>query len=250
MAGNLPMSLVTVDDLVWDQLVQMDAPLGSPVSSTVAGVAPVQTWEYTEQVLPDIGDVDNKILAAAGMSNTILISTTAKEVLESITVSIGENGNWFVGNEDTGVAAAGTSPGVIARPTGMYRASLITQVGNLLTIAAGAQFVTSSGGAYHQFATTADVVVTLDMDTTLLTIDRDGIIREYPAGANLWLIPESEAVVAIAVDSLAVKKTFVMPTVHNAWAVAGASRTFAELAQTAALTCSGPMCRGVHVSHK
>lgn len=236
MAGNLPLSLVTVDDVVWDQLVQMDAPLGSPVSSTVAGVAPVQTWEYTEQVLPDIGDVDAKLLAAAGLSNTILISTTTAEVLETITVSIGENGNWFVGNTDTGVVASGTSPNTIARPTGMYRASLITQAGNLLTIAAGAQFVTSAGGQYLQFSTTADTVITLNTETTLLTIDSDGVIREYPASANLWLIPESEAVVAIAVDSAATVKTFVMPTVHNAWVVAGASRTFAELAQSAALT--------------
>ena len=236
MAGNLPLSLVTVDDVVWDQLVHMDAPLGSPVSITVAGVAPVQTWEYTEQVLPDIGDVDAKLLAAAGLSNTILISTTTAEVLETITVSIGENGNWFVGNTDTGVVASGTSPNTIARPTGMYRASLITQAGNLLTIAAGAQFVTSAGGQYLQFSTTADTVITLNTETTLLTIDSDGVIREYPASANLWLIPESEAVVAIAVDSAATVKTFVMPTVHNAWVVAGASRTFAELAQSAALT--------------
>lgn len=236
--ATLPLTTTVIDAVAWDQLLQMDAPSNSPVSTTVGGVAPVQSWDETQQVLPNIGDVDNKILGAAGMSNTILISTTTAEILRTITVSIGANGNWYIGNQDTGVAATGTNPQHIPRPTGLYTGAAVEQAGSLITFKAGGQFCTKDGTEYKSFTMMADTSITILNDTVLLTIDSSGVIREYPAGSNLWLIPESQALVAIAIQGAGGTGTFVMPTVHNAWVVASASRTFAELAQTAALAAN------------
>lgn len=236
--ATLPLTTTVVDSNAWDQLLQIDAPSNSPVSTTVGGVAPVQSWDETQQVLPNIGDVDNKILGAAGMSNTILISTTTAEILRTITVSIGANGNWYVGNQDTGVAATGTNPQHIPRPTGLYTGAAVEQLGAQITFKAGGQYCTKDGSEYKSFTMMADTSITILTDTVLLTIDSSGVIREYPAGSNLWLIPESQALVAIAIQGAGGTGTFVMPTVHNAWVVASASRTFAELAQAAALAAN------------
>ncbi len=237
MADNIHTTTV-VDANAWDQLMQMDAPANSPVSTTVAGVAPIQTWSEMEQVLPDIGDVDNKILAAAGFSNTILISTTTAEVLETITVSIGENGNWFVGTEDTGVPAVGTDATTMPKASGLYTAAALTQAGTQVTLVAGTEYCVKVGASYGSFVVLADTLITLSADTMILTIDNAGAIRQYPLGTNANIIPPSEALVGIAMSGSGGTAKFEAPTVHQAWIVASLAKPFSELAQQAAINAN------------
>ena len=171
------LTTTVISDLAWEQLTNMDAPANSPIASTVAGVAPVQSWEETDQILPDIGQVDNELLAAAGLSNTILISVKTEEVLKTITVSIGDNGNWFVGGVDTGVAAQGTNEASIARPTGVYGAASVFHIGNTLTIGAGLMYCVKEGQNFFTMQTTAELNISIDASTTFVTIDRTGTVR-------------------------------------------------------------------------
>lgn len=233
------LTTTVISDLAWEQLTNMDAPANSPIASTVAGVAPVQSWEETDQVLPDIGQVDNELLAAAGLSNTILISVKTEEVLKTITVSIGDNGNWFVGGVDTGVAAQGTNEASIARPTGVYGAASVFHVGNTLTIGAGLMYCVKEGKNFFTMQTTAELNISVDASTTFVTIDRTGTVRTYSSGINLWTIPESQAMVALVVDIDGIMSSFAVPTVHNALLMASAvipySRGAIEAASTATL---------------
>ena len=233
------LTTTVISDLAWEQLTNTDAPTNSPIASTVAGVAPVQSWEETDQVLPDIGQVDNELLAAAGLSNTILISVKTEEVLKTITVSIGDNGNWFVGGVDTGVAAQGTNEASIARPTGVYGAASVFHVGNTLTIGAGLMYCVKEGQNFFTMQTTAELNISVDASTTFVTIDRTGTVRTYSSGINLWTIPESQALVALVIDTDGVVSSFAVPTVHNAMLMASAvipySRGAIEAASTATL---------------
>lgn len=233
------LTTTVISDLAWEQLTNMDAPTNSPIASTVAGVAPVQSWEETDQVLPDIGQVDNELLAAAGLSNTILISVKTEEVLKTITVSIGDNGNWFVGGVDTGVAAQGTNEASIARPTGVYGAASVFHVGNTLTIGAGLMYCVKEGQNFFTMQTTAELNISIDASTTFVTIDRTGTVRTYSSGINLWTIPESQALVALVIDTDGAVSSFAVPTVHNAMLMASAvipySRGAIEAASTATL---------------
>lgn len=233
------LTTTVISDLAWEQLTNMDAPANSPIASTVAGVAPVQSWEETDQVLPDIGQVDNELLAAAGLSNTILISVKTEEVLKTITVSIGANGNWFVGGEDTGVAAKGTDEATIARPTGVYGVASVFHVGNTLTIGAGLMYCVKEGQNFFTMQTTAELNISVDASTTFVTIDRTGTVRTYSSGINLWTIPESQALVALVIDTDGTVSSFAVPTVHNAMLMASAvipySRGAIEAASTATL---------------
>lgn len=233
------LTTTVISDLAWEQLTNMDAPANSPIASTVAGVAPVQSWEETDQVLPDIGQVDNELLAAAGLSNTILISVKTEEVLKTITVSIGDNGNWFVGGVDTGVAAQGTNEASIARPTGVYGAASVFHVGNTLTIGAGLMYCVKEGQNFFTMQTTAELNISADASTTFVTIDRTGTVRTYSSGINLWTIPESQALVALVIDTDGTVSSFAVPTVHNAMLMASAvipySRGAIEAASTATL---------------
>lgn len=233
------LTTTVISDLAWQQLTDMDAPANSPIASTVAGVAPVQSWEETDQVLPDIGQVDNELLAAAGLSNTILISVKTEEVLKTITVSIGANGNWFVGGVDTGVAAQGTNEASIARPTGVYGAASVFHVGNTLTIGAGLMYCVKEGQNFFTMQTTAELNISIDASTTFVTIDRTGTVRTYSSGINLWTIPESQALVALVIDTDGTVSSFAVPTVHNAMLMASAvipySRGATEAASTATL---------------
>lgn len=233
------LTTTVISDLAWEQLTNMDAPANSPIASTVAGVAPVQSWEETDQVLPDIGQVDNELLAAAGLSNTILISVKTEEVLKTITVSIGDNGNWFVGGVDTGVAAQGTNEASIARPTGVYGAASVFHVGNTITIGAGLMYCVKEGKNFFTMQTTAELNISVDASTTFVTIDRTGTVRTYSSGINLWTIPESQALVALVVDTDGTMSSFAVPTVHNAMLMVSAvipySRGAIEAASTATL---------------
>ena len=233
------LTTTVISDLAWEQLTNMDAPTNSPIASTVAGVAPVQSWEETDQVLPDIGQVDNELLAAAGLSNTILISVKTEEVLKTITVSIGDNGNWFVGGVDTGVAAKGTNEASIARPTGVYGAASVFHAGTTLTIGAGLMYCVKEGQNFFTMQTTAELNISVDASTTFVTIDRTGTVRTYSSGINLWTIPESQALVALVVDTDGIMSSFAVPTVHNAMLMASAvipySRGAIEAASTATL---------------
>ncbi|UNI71193.1 hypothetical protein P5_0016 [Aeromonas phage P5] len=238
MANKIGLTTTVVSDLAWQQLVQIDAPANSPVASTVAGVAPVQSWDETDQVLPDIGDVDAKLLGAAGLSNTILISTTTKDVLETITVSIGANGNWYVGTTDTGVPAKGTNEQAIARPTGVYGSAVVYQQSGELHIGAGLAFCTKEGPSYYTMTTTAEIVVHIASDTTFVTIDRHGVTRVYNSGISLWLIPESQALVAMVVDVVNGVNVLAVPTVHNAMLMATAVIPYSQEAINAAGTAT------------
>jgi len=233
------LTTTVISDLAWEQLTNMDAPANSPIASTVAGVAPVQSWEETDQVLPDIGQVDNELLAAAGLSNTILISVKTEEVLKTITVSIGANGNWFVGGVDTGVPAKGTDEATIARPTGVYGVASVFHVGNTLTIGAGLMYCVKEGSNFYTMQTTAELNISIDASTTFVTIDRTGTVRTYSSGINLWTIPESQALVALVIDTDGTVSSFAVPTVHNAMLMASAvipySRGAIEAASTATL---------------
>ena len=233
------LTTTVISDLAWEQLTNMDAPANSPIASTVAGVAPVQSWEETDQVLPDIGQVDNELLAAAGLSNTILISVKTEEVLKTITVSIGDNGNWFVGGVDTGVAAQGTNEASIARPTGVYGAASVFHVGNTLTIGAGLMYCVKEGQNFFTMQTSAELNISIDASTTFVTIDRTGTVRTYSSGINLWTIPESQALVALVIDTDGSVSSSAVPTVHNAMLMAAAvipySRGAIEAASTATL---------------
>lgn len=233
------LTTTVISDLAWEQLTNMDAPANSPIASTVAGVAPVQSWEETDQVLPDIGQVDNELLAAAGLSNTILISVKTEEVLKTITVSIGANGNWFVGGEDTGVAAKGTDEATIARPTGVYGVASVFHVGNTITIGAGLMYCVKEGSNFYTMQTAAELNISVDASTTFVTIDRTGTVRTYSSGINLWTIPESQALVALVIDTDGTVSSFAVPTVHNAMLMASAvipySRGAIEAASTATL---------------
>ena len=233
------LTTTVISDLAWEQLTNMDAPANSPIASTVAGVAPVQSWEETDQVLPDIGQVDNELLAAAGLSNTILISVKTEEVLKTITVSIGANGNWFVGGVDTGVPAKGTDEATIARPTGVYGAASVFHVGNTITIGAGLMYCVKEGSNFYTMQTAAELNISVDASTTFVTIDRTGTVRTYSSGINLWTIPESQALVALVIDTDGTVSSFAVPTVHNAMLMASAvipySRGAIEAASTATL---------------
>lgn len=228
------LTTTVISDLAWEQLTNMDAPANSPVASTVAGVAPVQSWEETDQILPDIGQVDNELLAAAGLSNTILISVKTEEVLKTITVSIGDNGNWFVGGEDTGVPAKGTDEATIARPTGVYGVASVFHVGNTLTIGAGLLYCVKEGQNFFTMQTTAELNILVDSSTTFITIDRTGTVRTYSSGVNLWTIPESQALVALVIDTDGVVNSFAVPTVHNAMLMASAVIPYSQSAVDAA----------------
>lgn len=232
------LTTTVISDLAWEQLTNMDAPANSPIASTVAGVAPVQSWEETDQVLPDIGQVDNELLAAAGLSNTILISVKTEEVLKTITVSIGANGNWFVGGEDTGVPAKGTDEAAIARPTGVYGVASVFHVGNTLTIGAGLMYCVKEGSNFYTMQTTAELNISVDASTTFVTIDRTGTVRTYSSGINLWTIPESQALVALVIDTDGVVNSFAVPTVHNAMLMASAVIPYSQGAIKAASTAS------------
>ena len=232
------LTTTVISDLAWEQLTNMDAPANSPIASTVAGVAPVQSWEETDQVLPDIGQVDNELLAAAGLSNTILISVKTEEVLKTITVSIGDNGNWFVGGEDTGVAAQGINEASIARPTGVYGAASVFHVGNTLTIGAGLMYCVKEGQNFFTMQTTAELNISVDASTTFVTIDRTGTVRTYSSGINLWTIPESQALVALVVDTDGIVSSFAVPTVHNAMLMASAVIPYSQGAIEAASTAT------------
>lgn len=232
------LTTTVISDLAWEQLTNMDAPANSPIASTVAGVAPVQSWEETDQVLPNIGQVDNELLAAAGLSNTILISVKTEEVLKTITVSIGANGNWFVGGEDTGVAAKGTDEATIARPTGVYGVASVFHVGNTLTIGAGLMYCVKEGQNFFTMQTTAELNISVDASTTFVTIDRTGTVRTYSSGINLWTIPESQALVALIIDTDGTVSSFAVPTVHNAMLMASAVIPYSQGAIEAASTAT------------
>lgn len=236
--NKIGLTTTVVSDLAWEQLVQIDNPPNTPVAATVAGVAPVQSWEETDQVLPDIGDVDNKLLGAAGLSNTILISTTTKEVLETITVSIGANGNWYVGIQDTGIAAKGTDEKTIARPTGVYGSAVVYRQGNDLHIGGGLAFSTKEGPSYYTMTTTSELVIPVTNTTTFVTIDRFGTTRTYDAAVNLWLIPESQALIALVVDVVDGVNVLAVPTVHNAMLMATAVIPYSQEAIAAAATAT------------
>lgn len=232
------LTTTVISDLAWEQLTNMDAPANSPIASTVAGVAPVQSWEETDQVLPNIGQVDNELLAAAGLSNTILISVKTEEVLKTITVSIGANGNWFVGGEDTGVAAKGTDEATIARPTGVYGVASVFHVGNTLTIGAGLMYCVKEGQNFFTMQTTAELNISVDASTTFITIDRTGTVRTYSSGINLWTIPESQALVALVIDTDGSVSSYAVPTVHNAMLMASAVIPYSQGAIGAASTAT------------
>lgn len=232
------LTTTVISDLAWEQLTNMDAPANSPIASTVAGVAPVQSWEETDQVLPDIGQVDNELLAAAGLSNTILISVKTEEVLKTITVSIGDNGNWFVGGVDTGVAAQGTNEASIARPTGVYGAASVFHAGNTLTIGAGLMYCVKEGQNFFTMQTTAELNISIDASTTFVTIDRTGTVRAYSSGINLWTIPESQALVALVIDTDGTVSSFAVPTVHNSMLMASAVIPYSQGAIEAASTAT------------
>ena len=232
------LNTTVISDLAWEQLTNMDAPANSPVASTVAGVAPVQSWEETDQVLPDIGQVDNELLAAAGLSNTILISVKTEEVLKTITVSIGANGNWFVGGEDTGVPAKGTDEVSIARPSGVYGTASVFHTGGNLIIGAGLMYCVKEGKNFYTLQTTSELSLPVDSSTTFITIDRFGTVRTYSSGINLWSIPESQALVALVVDTDGTVNSFAVPTIHNAMLMASAVIPYSQAATEAASTAT------------
>lgn len=226
----------------WDQLMQMDLPASSPIETTTVAVAPVQSWRETEQVLPDIGDVDYKIIAAAGNTNTILVSAPTAEVLKSITVSIGTNGHWYIGNTDTGVAAKGTEIEAVARPTGVYKGVTIARVGDEITIAAGLEYSVLTAEGYKNLVTSAPIKFTTSLDAVAVTLDGSGVLHTYPKSIALSAIPPSEALVAVSgaiSGDTSAAGVWTIPTIHNAWVIASASAAMAEAIQRAATDALG-----------
>lgn len=230
--------IVPISDEAMDQLKAMDAPAQSPISTTLAGVAPIQTWMELGQVLPDIGDVDKKILASVGNTNTILMSTTTKDVLATITVSIGTNGHWEVGGVDTGIPATGTSPERVPRPAGLYNAVVLGSANGALVLPAGITYTVADGADYYTLSTTAEIQIPVDTSASIITIDRAGSLRVYPVSTSLWTIPPSQAVLLVrtGLPATPIEQGWLMPTVHNAWVVAASTESFARLAQSAAIT--------------
>lgn len=230
--------IVPISDEAMDQLRAMDAPAQSPISTTLAGVAPIQTWMELGQVLPDIGDVDKKILASVGNTNTILMSTTTKDVLATITVSIGTNGHWEVGGVDTGIPATGTSPERVPRPVGLYNAVVLGSANGALVLPAGITYTVADGADYYTLSTTAEIQIPVDSSASIITIDRAGSLRVYPVSTSLWTIPPSQAVLLVrtGLPATPIEQGWLMPTVHNAWVVAASTESFARLAQSAAIT--------------
>ena len=230
--------IVPISDEAMDQLKAMDAPAQSPISTTLAGVAPIQTWMELGQVLPDIGDVDKKILASVGNTNTILMSTTTKDVLATITVSIGTSGHWEVGGVDTGILATGTSPERVPRPVGLYNAVVLGSANGALILPAGITYTVADGTDYYTLSTTADIQIPLDDSASIITIDLAGSLRVYPVSTSLWTIPPSQAVLLVrtGLPATPIEQGWLMPTVHNAWVVAASTESFARLAQSAAIT--------------
>lgn len=230
--------IVPVTDEAMDQLRAMDAPAQSPISTTLAGVAPIQTWMELGQILPDIGDVDKKILASVGNTNTILVSTTTKDILATITVSIGTNGHWEVGGVDTGIPATGTSPERVPRPVGLYNAVVLGSANGALVLPAGVTYTVADGTDYYTLSTTSEIHIPVDESASIITIDRSGTLRVYPISTSLWTIPSSQAVLLVrtGLPASPVEQGWLMPTVHNAWVVAASTESFARLAQSAAIT--------------
>lgn len=174
--------LVVLDDAGINDITQLSMPLADPTQTTLQGMAPIQMWNPTDPIMPDVGDVDAKILAAGGKSNTILVSTTTADVLATITVSIGPNGNWWVGATDTGVAAQGTDLTKVLRPTGLYvRPPLIFDKNTMrLTIGAGGAFciLDPTGTNVAQFTSTHETVVTVNPTTKVVGIDVNGNVQQ------------------------------------------------------------------------
>lgn len=195
MADDKP-TLVINDDLlkqIQDMVQQQDA----PVSATAIGTAPIQPWSPKDAMVPQVGNIDPAIIDGLGMSNTIIISTETAAMLATITVSIGQNGNWFVGNSDTGVAAKGTDLNKVVRPFGTYQQTQMSwdPTKSSLHLAQGGLYVTytSATGEFHQFSVSGNHTITVTAGTTLLSISADGNIHEY-TDVNKDSVPESEVI--------------------------------------------------------
>lgn len=170
-----PRKLVTLNAEGADQLANLAAPQNDPIADTLQGTAPVQAWDTVLPNLPDVGQVDNEIIAAGGKSNTILMSVSDKEMLKTLMVSIGENGNWYIGAEDTGVTAEGTDPTAVIRPTGTYVAPAYTFDENTreLVVGSGGVYVVTDGltNRVYQFITTTTNSMAVPTDSVAVGIN-------------------------------------------------------------------------------
>lgn len=178
--SNPPKKLDVLSDEGMQQVLNLAAPAADPTQTTLQGMAPIQMWEAADPILPDVGDVDNKILGTGGRTNTILISTTTAEVLRAITVSIGADGYWYIGGTNTTVKAAGTNLEKVLRPSGMYvRPALEFDSGtNKLTIHAGGAYnvMDTTTLLFKQFTNQAESEVDIAVNTRVVGVDATGNI--------------------------------------------------------------------------
>ena len=213
-----PKGNLVADGEMGDEIVQLAAPDATPQAQMIDSVGPVQTWSNNGIILPDIGDVDAKLLALGGLSNTIVVSTTTAELLATITVNIGANGNWFVGDVDTGVPASGTDPEKIMRMVGSYeQAPMSFDLPTLMySITAGGQYVVYDGltSGYVQFTVTALIQATIAVDTSIITIDSMGTLHQH-VSPDLLLVPDSQAILATFSGSGPTRAMLVFPTVRD-----------------------------------
>lgn len=205
-----PKTLTEVDATAIAQLVSLTTPNPDPTANTLAGSSEVQLWDTVEPILPDLGNVDNKILAAGGLSNTILISTETAEILRAITVRVGSNGNWFVGDTDTGISAVNTDVTRVVRMSGMYVApsQSFTEVTQELTVSAGGQFVVYGGAiaGYLQFAIGDAFTVAILDATKMVTIDELGVVHQYDSD-DVRLVPYNEVPIG-TIDGVVGSRTY------------------------------------------
>lgn len=184
-----PKTLVALDEEAWNELAELGAPVADPTQNTAVGIAPIQSWSETDPILPDLGNVDNKILGAAGLSNTILVSTETKEILAAITVNVGANGNWYVGPTDTGIKAEGTDPLKLLRPPGTYIMGTQSWDNStrMLTISAGTGYCVFASGStdIHQLITTTGGVVNVTAGTQALCLDYQGNLVELTDSSDV-----------------------------------------------------------------
>ena len=257
---TVPKGFLVADGNMEPEIVSLAAPEADPQQFAMDATGPIQTWTNEHVILPNIGDVDAKLLGLGGLSNTIVVSTTTAEVLATITVNIGLNGNWFVGDVDTGVPASGTDPESILRMVGAYiQAPMSYDVPTAtMTISAGGHYVAYNGIAegYAQFQVTGIITDVIAASTKVVSMDSAGVTYQH-TDPDLLLIPESQVILATFEGSDPARVMTIFPTVHEmvyglqgvvseidgkvaeaeAWAIAAANSAAAaaaDAAQTAA----------------
>lgn len=145
----------------------------APDNTNVWGKEVTQGYVSAEPVLPDVPCPT--IVGTVGKTNTIVVGDTTKTLLESMMPSIRE-GNWWIGDTDTGIPATGTDVTNIVQVPGVYEYMNYTfdgETGNL-TVHTGGLAVVADGGKFYPVSIMTEQVVTLTASDRLIMVDKAG----------------------------------------------------------------------------